>query len=172
MREKKRWLMVLSLCAMVGFGIMGCGGNDTNADETAAESIQEDAADEETDTDETADDPDENSAEAADSGSETTEAETSDTAEESTGVDPDLKAFLDSYEQVMNEYCDFMEKYNNADSTNQASMIADYTSYMTSYMEYADKLAAYDQDEMSTEDLQYYLEVTNRVNQRLLSVAE
>ncbi len=82
------------------------------------------------------------------------------------GVDPDLKAFLDEYEKVMDEYCKFMKKYNN--SSDQASMMMDYLNYLDKYSEMVEKLNEWDQNEMSDADLKYYLDVTNRVSKKLI----
>ena len=85
------------------------------------------------------------------------------------GVDPDLKAFLDSYEAFMDEYVDFMKKYMN-DPGNAISMLTEYTEIMVKYEDFADKIDKYDSDSMSTEDAKYYLEVVNRCNQKMLDL--
>ena len=46
------------------------------------------------------------------------------------GVDPDLKAFLDSYEAFMDEYVDFMKKYM-ADPGNVINMLSEYSDIMS-----------------------------------------
>lgn len=85
------------------------------------------------------------------------------------GVDPDLKAFLDSYEAFMDEYVDFMKKYMN-DPGNAISMLTEYTEIMVKYEDFADKIDKYDSDSMSKEDAKYYLEVVNRCNQKMLDL--
>lgn len=85
------------------------------------------------------------------------------------GVDPDLKAFLDSYEAFMDEYVDFMKKYM-ADPGNAIAMLSEYTEIMVKYEDFADKVDKYDSDSMSTEDAKYYLEVVNRCNQKMLDL--
>lgn len=87
--------------------------------------------------------------------------------EETNGVDPDLKAFLDSYEAYMDEYCEFMENYD----ANDATMLLQYAEMMTKYADFAEKVDAYDSDTMSAADSAYYLEVTTRVNTKLAKVA-
>lgn len=95
--------------------------------------------------------------------------ETEDIKETVNGVDPDLKAFLDSYEAFMDEYVDFMKKYMN-DPGNAIAMLSEYTDIMAKYEEFAKKVDAYDSDEMSTEDAKYYLDVLNRCNQKMLDI--
>ena len=50
-------------------------------------------------------------------------------------------------------------------------MLGDYADYMQKLADYSEKLEQYDEDDMSDADLSYYLEVTNRCNQKLLEVA-
>lgn len=85
------------------------------------------------------------------------------------GVDPELKAFLDSYEAFMDEYVAFMKKYNS-DTDNAISMLADYSKIMARYTEFATAIDKYDSDEMSVADAKYYLDVVNRCNQKMLDV--
>ena len=86
-------------------------------------------------------------------------------------IRPEVKEFLDSYEACMNEYVDFMKKYMNADPGNMIAMMGDYYSVLARYLEFTDKLDALDEDELTTAELAYYLEVTGRVSQKLLTVA-
>ncbi len=88
-----------------------------------------------------------------------------------TEIRPEVREFLDAYESCMNEYVDFMQKYLNADSTSIVGMMVDYARIMARYSEFAEKMDAFDESELTSAELSYYLEVTNRVNQRLLSVA-
>jgi len=101
----------------------------------------------------------------------TEEDETSSEIGENTAgeVDPDLKAFLDSYEAFIDEYVEFMEKYENSDDT--AGMIADYAEYMSKYADFVKKLDAYNADSMSPADYAYYMEVTARCTGKLAKVA-
>ena len=84
------------------------------------------------------------------------------------GVNPDLKAFLDSYEKFVDEYVDFMKKYM-ANPTD-LSLLGEYTDMLTELSEFETKLDKYDSNNMSTEDAAYYLEVTNRCTQKMLAV--
>lgn len=86
---------------------------------------------------------------------------------ENTLVDPDLKAFLDSYEAFMDEYCEFMESYDSSDMT----ALLKYSELMVKYADFAEKADAYDADTMSEVDSAYYLEVMLRVNNKLAKIA-
>ena len=85
------------------------------------------------------------------------------------GVDPELKAFLDSYEKFIDEYILFMKKYME-DPGNAVTMLGEYASIMEKYGEFAEAVEKYDEREMSTADAKYYLEVTNRINQKMLDL--
>ncbi len=82
------------------------------------------------------------------------------------GVNPDLKAFLDSYEAFMNEYIEFMSSYDASSSS--VTMLLQYAELMKQYADFAEKVDAYDTDDMSNEDAAYYLEVIARVQANLI----
>ncbi|MBP9997166.1 MAG: zinc ribbon domain-containing protein [Lachnospiraceae bacterium] len=86
---------------------------------------------------------------------------------DASGVDPELKSFLDAYEKFMDEYCEFMENYD----VNDLSMLVEYAEVMEKYADFAEKADAYDSEKMSDADSLYYLEVMNRVNLKLAKVA-
>ena len=172
----KKKIMLTMLCAMVGVGaISGCGASSTNtvkeetpvADPTATPEPQPTeteapagytikSADTEVNTE--------------DFGADHSEAPADDTTTaDSTGIRPEVKDFLDSYESFMNEYCDFMEKYENSDDV--ASMLNDYTEYMKKYADFTQKMDDMGSSDLNTEELKYYLDVQNRVSQRLLTVS-
>ena len=99
----------------------------------------------------------------------TTEASTESVDDKNTGgVDPDLKAFLDSYEDFVDEYVEFMKKYM-ANPTD-LSLLGEYSDMMTKYTDFATKVEKYDTNTMSTEDAAYYLEVTGRCTQKMLEI--
>lgn len=86
------------------------------------------------------------------------------------GIQPEFKDMMDSYEAFFDEYCEFMKKYSESDDT--TSMLADYTDYMTKYVEFMGKLDEVNEDELSTEEALYYAEVSARISQKLLEVAQ
>lgn len=106
--------------------------------------------------------------------SETTKADNDTQSKENAnlidGMRPEFKEAMDSYEDFMNDYCDFMKKYNQAPT--DLSLLADYTSYMSKYAETMKKIEAIDESELSDAELNYYLEVTGRVTEKLVEVAK
>lgn len=87
-----------------------------------------------------------------------------------TGIRPEFKEAMDSYEEFFEEYVSFMKEYAAAD--NPLSMLDDYYDYMLQYTETMVKLAELENSEMSTEEALYYAEVSLRISQKLLEVAE
>ena len=86
-------------------------------------------------------------------------------------IRPEVKEALDSYEGYMDEYVAFMERYKAADATDMVAMMGDYTDMLSRYAEFSEKIDALGESELTNAELAYYLEVTNRVSQKLLRVA-
>lgn len=110
--------------------------------------------------------------EPAQTAEQTTEAATEEpTAEETTATNApttsseDFRAMMDSYEAFMDQYIAFMQKYSTSD--NPASMLQDYSTMMSQYADWATKMQAVDENSLSAEDWQYYVEVTTRISQKL-----
>ena len=86
-------------------------------------------------------------------------------------IRPEVKEFLDAYEACMDEYVAFMQKYASADPADTLSMLGDYYSILARYNDFAEKIDAVDEDELTSAELAYYIEVTSRVSMKLLSAA-
>jgi len=84
-------------------------------------------------------------------------------------VDPELVAFLDSYEAYIDEYIEFMQLYK--ENPTDIAYIAKYATIMAKYAEFADAVEKYDAEEMSEADQQYYLEVITRIDQKLINAS-
>lgn len=89
--------------------------------------------------------------------------------EQEKGVDTELKAFLDSYEEFVDEYVVFMKNYSS-DPMNALNMLSQYTEIMEKYVDFADKIDQYNSKEMSKEDEKYYIEVTTRCTQKMIDL--
>ncbi len=99
----------------------------------------------------------------------TTEKKTE--AEKTTiSINSDFKVAMDSYEEFMNDYVDFMKKYkaNPTDLT----LISDYADYMSDYAKFMEDFEAWENEDLNTAELAYYVEVQGRVSKKLLEVAE
>lgn len=83
------------------------------------------------------------------------------------GIRPEVRELLDSYEAFMDEYVAFMESYDASD----ISMLSKYLEFMQKYTDFAEKVEALDDTELTDEEALYYAEVNMRVSQKLLRIA-
>ena len=95
--------------------------------------------------------------------------ETSNPAQANNTLGTDFKKAMDSYEKFMDEYVAFMKKYS-ANPTDM-SLLKDYTEYMNKYSTFCADFAKWENEELNDAELNYYIEVQTRVNQKLLEVA-
>ena len=87
------------------------------------------------------------------------------------GMRPEFKAAMDSYEDFMNEYVNFMKKYM-ADPSDM-SLLMDYADYMSKYSDFVEDFEEWeDDDDMNTAETAYYIDVQARVSKKLLEIAE
>ena len=94
-----------------------------------------------------------------------------DSQEESSdqGISREFKEAMDSYEAFFDEYVEFMNKY--AESDDALGMLADYSEYMTKYADTMEKMDAINSEELSAADYAYYIDVTARIQKKLLEVS-
>ena len=100
---------------------------------------------------------------------ETTEATTEEVTT-AAAVDSDFDQFkktMDDYEDFMDSYCELMEEY----ASDPNGMMDEYLEMNQKYLTVMEELEAMDEDEMTDEELAYYLEVMNRINEKLAKVA-
>lgn len=101
-------------------------------------------------------------------------ARTEPTAEEDPSTEPepledvDFRAWVDSYEEFMFRYADFLEKYTNSGSP--ISMLSDYSRIMIEYGEYLDQMDRLNTDDLSAADLTYLSAAQLRVLDRLSKI--
>ena len=98
-----------------------------------------------------------------------TEADNSnsqDSAELVDGMHSDFKQAMDSYEEFMNQYCDFMDKYeksNGADPT----LVIEYADYVAKYAQAMKDFEVWESKNLNATEAAYYLDVQTRINQKL-----
>lgn len=92
------------------------------------------------------------------------------TAEEKapSGIRPEFKAAMDSYEAFYDEYFEFMEKY--ADNPTDMSMLLKYADMLKRVEDMQKKFEAWDESEMSDEELKYYIDVTARIEKKMIDI--
>ncbi len=96
------------------------------------------------------------------------ESNTSDVS--SNEMRPEFKEAMDSYEAFYDEYCAFMKEYS--ENPSDLTLLSQYGEMMTQLSDMTEKFEAWNEDEMNDAELNYYLEVSNRVAQKLLEVAQ
>ena len=162
-KGSKKWIIIIVILVLAIFGAVSGGGKDAKPEdpgEAAAPAEQSDPGEQETEAEAPADESD-----APETETETDEpAQTEEPEANADGISPEHKEFLDSYEAFMDEYCEFMKNYDESDAT----QFLEYASLMAKYSDFAEKAEAWDEEEMTDEELIYYVKVMNRVNEKLL----
>lgn len=180
--EKKYKLRFFTILAMIIAVLMLITGIDDAAHDLKLKKLEKQWAQEETTGDTIAEEPEENTSVAVEESKtaeieeveEITEEPTAEEAQEESatekkdGIDPELKAYLDSYEEFIDEYVAFMKKYNESDDT--LSLMADYASMMQKAAKFDEMNAKYDANDMTDEEFAYYMEVMTRCNQKMMEV--
>lgn len=82
------------------------------------------------------------------------------------GLRPEFKAAMDAYEDFYGEYCDFMVKYK--ENPSDLSLLAEYADLMEQAVEMDEAFQEWEDEDLNSEELKYYLEVNSRVMQMLV----
>lgn len=86
------------------------------------------------------------------------------------GMRPDFKEAMDSYEAFYDEYCEIVKKYT--ENPSDMELLADYTDMVSKAAEMTEKFEAWENGDLNRAELEYYLDVQNRVTKKLLEVSE
>lgn len=142
---------------------------DAETDETKDNESEEAENDEEKagESEETEND-EEKAGEPAESGSEGNATESEDDMID--GMRKEFKDAMDSYEAFYDEYCDFMKKYS--ENPSDLTLIAEYGNMVAKLAEMDKKFEEWDNGELNNEEAKYYVEVTARIAQKLISIME
>ena len=84
------------------------------------------------------------------------------------GMHPEFKEAMDAYEEFMDEYVEFMTKYQESDDA--LSMALDYAKFLGKYADATAKFEKWEDNDLNDTEMQYYIQVQTRVNQKLLAV--
>lgn len=88
------------------------------------------------------------------------------TAAPASGIRPEFKEMVDSYEAFIDEYCDFMTTFSTTDDT--TALLAEYAEYMSKYTDLAAKMDNVDESELSAEEDAYYTAAMARCSAKLI----
>ena len=99
----------------------------------------------------------------------TTVPPTEATAELIDGMRPEFKEAMDAYEAFYKEYCELLKKYT-ANPTD-FSILGQYANMLTKADEVDKAFKKWDESDLNSEELKYYLDVNNRVLKMMVDVA-
>ncbi len=85
------------------------------------------------------------------------------------GIRPEFKAAMDSYEAFYTEYCDLLAQYK--ENPTDLGLLTKYGEMLAKVGEMDEAFDEWDEDELSSEELKYYLDVNNRVIKMMVDVA-
>lgn len=98
----------------------------------------------------------------------TTVPPTEATAELIDGMRPEFKEAMDAYEAFYKEYCELLKKYT-ANPTD-FSILGQYANMLTKADEVDKAFKKWDESDLNSEELKYYLDVNNRVLKMMVDV--
>ena len=98
----------------------------------------------------------------------------SDAGEESSDTDsgllsPEFKKTMDDYEAWFDHYCEVMKKYQ--ENPTDLELMNEMTDLITEETTMLEQMESMDESEMNSAELAYYIEVTARIEKKLLEVA-
>ncbi|MBQ1468760.1 MAG: hypothetical protein IIZ27_09820 [Solobacterium sp.] len=86
------------------------------------------------------------------------------------GIRPEFKEMMDSYEAFIDEYIEFMETYES--SQNQTGLMLQYMNYMGKLLEFQEKIDEVDESELTDEEAMYYAQVSLRCSEKLIKASQ
>lgn len=90
------------------------------------------------------------------------------TSAPTSGLRPEFKEAMDTYEAFYRDYCDLLKKYSQ--NPGDLTLLQEYMNMLTKVQEMDKAFDEWDQDDMNSEELKYYLEVHTRILQMLADV--
>lgn len=86
------------------------------------------------------------------------------------GMRKEFKEAMDAYESFIDEYIVFMEKYKNSNGTDMG-ILQDYSKYIQKYAEMAASFEKWENENLNTEEVKYYIEVQSRASKKMMDAA-
>ena len=84
-------------------------------------------------------------------------------------ISPEFKKTMDDYEAWFDHYCEVMKKYQ--DNPSDMALLSEMTELLSEETEMLKQMEDMDQSEMNSAELAYYIDVTARIQKKLLEVA-
>ena len=85
-------------------------------------------------------------------------------------LSPEFKKTMDDYEAWFDHYCEVMKKYQ--ENPSDIELLSEMSSRITEETTMLEQMENMDESEMNTAELAYYIEVTARIEKKLLEVAD
>ncbi len=85
-------------------------------------------------------------------------------------LSPEFKKTMDDYEAWFDHYCEVMKKYQ--ENPSDIELLSEMSSLITEETTMLEQMENMDESEMNTAELAYYIEVTARIEKKLLEVAD
>ena len=98
------------------------------------------------------------------------EQSSDDSSANESGISAKFKEAMDNYEKFMDEYITFMKKYK--ENPSDLSLLSDYANYMSKYTDFVSNFDKWQNEDLNSAELSYYLDVQTRVSKKLLEVAQ
>ncbi len=96
------------------------------------------------------------------------ETEAAADTESSSDIHPEFKAAMDEYEAFYDQYCDFMKKYK--DNPTDTELVKESLDMYAKLGEMQESFDAWEDKDLNDAEMKYYMEVTNRIEQKLIDV--
>lgn len=88
--------------------------------------------------------------------------------EKPTGIRPEFQEAMDAYEAFYDEYCELMQQYKKNPS--DLSLLGKYMDMLSKVADMDEKFEAWNQEDMTNEELKYYLDVTARIEKKMIDL--
>lgn len=98
------------------------------------------------------------------------ETETETESEDTGSLSPEFKKTMDDYEAWFDHYCEVMKMYQ--ENPSDLEVMSEMTELLAEESTMLDQMESMDESEMNNAELAYYLEVTARIEKKLLEVAD
>lgn len=97
------------------------------------------------------------------------ESEEQESDDDSGVLSPEFKKTMDDYEAWFDHYCEVIQKYE--ENPSDLELLSEMTDLLSEETVMLEEMENMDQNEMNAAELAYYLEVTARIEKKLLEVA-
>ena len=85
------------------------------------------------------------------------------------GIRPEFQEAMDAYESFFAEYCELLTQYK--ENPTDLELLTQYSEMSVKVVEMEEAFSKWENEELSNEELGYYLEVSGRVMQKLADVS-